>query len=95
MKVLDLFCGTKSFASVADEMGFETITLDFDPQFKPDICINLMKTNCLPEVDIIWASPPCEHFSVSSIGVHWNKDHTPKTENAKLSLSLSWSIRWI
>ena len=32
--------------------------------------------------DIIWASPPCTYFSVASIGKHWNKDNTPKTQEA-------------
>jgi site-specific DNA-cytosine methylase len=32
--------------------------------------------------DFIWASPPCESFSVASIGHHWNVDNTPKTQEA-------------
>ena len=45
--------------------------------------------------DIIWASPPCTYFSVASIGHHWNQDHTPKTENAKLGVKIvqhTWKI---
>lgn len=38
--------------------------------------------------DIVWASPPCECFSVASIGLHWNKDNTPKTEKAKEAVKL-------
>ena len=40
--------------------------------------------NVLPWIpDVIWASPPCETFSVASISHHWNyenKTHVPKSE---------------
>ena len=38
--------------------------------------------------DIIHASCPCTFFSVASIGKHWHKDHTPKTEQAKLGVKI-------
>ena len=38
--------------------------------------------------DIIWASPPCTFFSVASIGHHWNRDHSPKSENAILGINI-------
>ena len=38
--------------------------------------------------DIVWASPPCTYFSVASIGKHWNKDHTPKSNEAVLGLQI-------
>ena len=42
----------------------------------------------IDNIDVIWASPPCTYFSVASIGHHWNKDHTPKTEQAKLGVKI-------
>ena len=38
--------------------------------------------------DVIWASPSCTYFSVSSIGKHWNKDNTPKSTEAILGVKL-------
>ena len=38
-------------------------------------------------VDFLWASPPCESFSVASIGHHWNVDNTPKTEAAEQGMN--------
>jgi site-specific DNA-cytosine methylase len=38
--------------------------------------------------DVVWASPPCTCFSVASIGKHWNKDRTPKTKEAEISIQL-------
>ena len=39
MKVLELFCGTKSFSNVALELGHEVFTVDFNPKFKPDLVL--------------------------------------------------------
>lgn len=88
VNVLELFCGTKSFSAVAEAMGMDATTIDIDASFHPTITADIMNLSELPKTDIIWASPPCEHFSVASIGRHWNKDHTPKTENARKSILL-------
>lgn len=71
MKVLELFCGTKSFSKVASEFGHEYFTIDYNSKFKPDMCCNIMelRKGDLPKEfrkpDIIWASPPCETFSMA------------------------------
>ena len=98
MKVLELFAGSRSFSKVAEKHGFETYTTDFKPFDKIDqVCdvfdFDLESVPFVP--DILWASPPCTYFSVASIGHHWNKDHTPKTENAKLGVKIvqhTWKI---
>lgn len=85
MNVLELFAGTASFSRVASNRGHRVFTSDFDPQFNTDYCVDIMDFNIekVPfEVDFLWASPPCETFSVASIGKHWNIDNTPKTEAA-------------
>ena len=42
MKTLELFSGTKSFSKIATEYGYETLTLDFDNTFNPDIAKDIM-----------------------------------------------------
>ena len=69
LKILELFCGTKSFSKVAEERGHKVFTLDFDKQFNPDLCIDILNfdVSMLPEEfrhpDIVWASPPCTEYS--------------------------------
>ena len=91
MKVLELFAGSRSFSKVAEEMGMETFTSDIKPFEKIDYVCDILDFDVskVPfNPDIIWASPPCTYFSVASIGHHWNKDNTPKTEQAILGVKI-------
>lgn len=91
MKVLELFAGSRSFSKVAQEMGMTTFTSDYKSFDKIDYVCDILDFDVkkIPfKPDIIWASPPCTYFSVASIGHHWNKDHTPKTEHAKLGVKI-------
>lgn len=92
MKVLELFCGTKSFAKIAREFGHTTFTIDFDDQFNPDLCIDVLKLDIkdIPFIpDIIWCSPPCQCFSVATIGRNWDKDtKSPKNEKTLQALNI-------
>lgn len=97
MICVELFCGSKSFSKVAQSLGHKTFTVDIDPQFNPDLCIDIMDFNIfmLPEEfrhpDILWASPPCTTFSVASISTHWQqgkKALIPKTKAAEAGLEM-------
>lgn len=85
IQTLELFAGTCSFSKAAQTRGMQTFTSDFDASFNTDYTVDIMQfdINKLPyKPNVIWASPPCETYSVASIGRHWNKDRTPKTPQA-------------
>jgi len=84
MQTLELFCGTKSFSSSASSLGHTVFTIDVDPQHDPDIVADIMsvRSHELATTDVLWASPPCEAFSVAAIGRNWNRDGTPKHPRA-------------
>lgn len=93
-KTLELFSGTKSFSKVMAKYGYKTFTIDNDPKLEPDLVASIqdLTIDQFPyKPDIIWASPPCQAFSVASIGTHWTGGvgaYIPKTEFAKLSQEL-------
>ena len=48
--------------------------------------------------DVILASPPCEAFSVASIGHHWTggrRAYEPRTDHAKASIDLVRHTLWL
>lgn len=81
MKVLDLFCGTKSIANAFAARGHEVYTVDWDKQFKPTLCADIGKLTaqdvinlCGGVPDVIWASPDCTTYSVQAISRHRRRD---------------------
>ena len=85
MKVLELFAGSRSIGKAAESLGYKVYSSDLNEFEGIDYPIDILEfdTSKIPfNPDIIWASPPCTYFSVASISKHWNKDHTPKTEQA-------------
>jgi C-5 cytosine-specific DNA methylase len=75
MKVLDLFSGVggERRRSLIESLGFELTTLDINPKFNCNITKNILDINPseLGSYDFIWASCPCDVFSVASIWKYW------------------------
>jgi hypothetical protein len=68
MRVLELFCGTKSIGKHCARNSIEVVSLDVDPKCAPthlsDICVWDYKAYPTGHFDIVWSSPPCTHYSV-------------------------------
>ena len=93
MNILELFSGSRSIGNVGTDRGHNVFSSDFTDFPNTDYVVDILEfdVNKVPFVpDVIWASPPCESFSVASIGRHWVKGEvfTPKTENAQLGIKL-------
>ena len=69
MHCLELFCGTKSIGKCFEEYGFEVVSLDHDPKFKPTICEDILSWDytIYPRgyFHVVWASPDCTQYSIA------------------------------
>lgn len=94
MKVLDLFCGTKSIANAFEARGHEVFTVDWDKKFNPTLSADIGTLTaqdiinlCGGLPDVIWASPDCTTYSVAAISKHRRKEAngnlTPISDYAK------------
>lgn len=87
-QTVELFSGTKSFSHVMASYSFKTLTLDNNSLLQPDHIVDILEfdSKLIPlKAEILWASPPCEGFSVAAVGKNWNRDHTPKHKRAELA----------
>lgn len=104
---VELFSGSGHIAQAAQKRGYQTITIDINPDFEPDICIdieNLRRKQLPKHVHVIHASIPCTVYSVMSLAHHWKKIcigyrqyyYQPMTKDAIKSLRvLTKTIRLI
>lgn len=72
MRLLELFCGTKSVGKVFESSGYETVSLDFNPKFNAthteDILTWDYRQYPKDHFDVIWASPDCSTWTCASGG---------------------------
>jgi len=94
MQTIELFAGTRSFSGVAKSLGYDTFTTDYEEidgqDLVADIC-TLSAKDFPYQPDMLWASPPCEGFSVAAIGHNWTggyRGYKPKSESARRSIDL-------
>jgi len=71
MNMLDLCSGLGGAADGFEKAGFNTVTLDIEGKFNPDIVMDVTKfidfASHYNDFDVIWASPPCTEFTKSSL----------------------------
>lgn len=92
MKILELYAGSRSIGKAGDSLGYTVFSSDIEQFGGIDYVVDILefdysKVPFIP--DMIWASPPCQGFSVAAIGKNWNHDNTPKTDSARLGMKLA------
>lgn len=83
MKMLDLFCGTKSMSKAFAAAGWEVYTVDWDKSFNPTLCADIGQLTkediielCGGVPDVVWLSPDCTSYSIAAISHHRKKNLT-------------------
>jgi len=107
--LLELFAGSATVSRIAKtEFKMKTFTLDLSPKTKPDLLKDIMKTSIrdIPDsrqISVVWASVPCECYSIEAINLHWYKYHIthrnylylPKSSRAIEALQLLDKTLWL
>ena len=99
LNVLNLCSGHQSWVGVWRERGHVVRCVEINPSLLADLHADLYTLDSedllelFPDrrIDVIIVSPPCECFSVASIGHHWTGGHrayVPKTEAARVAMRL-------
>ena len=93
LTMLELFSGSGVMSKAFSNDGFETLTWDINKEYNPDVCRDIFEFDNECEYlhrkyDVIWASPPCQCFSVASIGSNWKGDYEPKTDKTKMAIQI-------
>ena len=95
MKVLELFCGTKSISNAFLDAGHEVFTVDWEKSFNPSLVADIGKLTvddiinlCDGRPDVIWASPDCSSYSIAAISHHRKREENgnlaPVSDYAKV-----------
>ena len=84
MRLLELFSRTTSVSKVAKAIGaWETISLDIDPKFNPDLCMGIMDFDeaqySKDYFSFVWASPDCRAYSVARTNAKIPRDEAMAT----------------
>lgn len=90
-KILELFAGSRSIGKEAEKLGMTVFSSDINAFQNIDYVTDILNFDVtrVPWIpDGLWGSPPCQKFSVAAIGRNWNKDNTPKNEEAKFAVLL-------
>ncbi len=94
---LDLFCGTAgATAAFRGAPGWEVIGVDNDPRAAADVVADVRGWRPpVDRVDFIWASPPCQEFSLMPPG---RQDRRPSLELVFATMEIVRDLRpkfWI
>lgn len=102
MLAVDLFARNNHFIDAAKKHGYDLYTtFDNDLGNIDQVCsfldfdVDKMLKDTGRKPDVMWASPPCNTFSLLSVGHHWHADRSPKSDQCKDAIKMIIKIKKI
>ncbi len=87
MKLLELHAGSRSIGKVAQSLGMQVFSVDWEGYDNINLIADIehLKKEDIPFIpDIIWSSPDCTTYSIAGISHHRKeKTYKPKSDYAK------------
>lgn len=95
MNVLDLCSGLGGWSQAFAARGHDVTTVDYDSKFNPTIAEDVLQltsdhlaTRDGKPWDFILSGPPCEKFSVASMGRYWTASGEPNSDEARHAIAI-------
>jgi len=91
------FAGHSDYCKEAESRGYKGISFEIEPRFNPTFCVDLLTPEGqlkmweyvkMSNTQSVWMSIVCTSFSLASGNKHWDKDKSPKTEEAIKGLQM-------
>lgn len=85
MKLLELFAGSRSVSKVANSLGFQSFSVDWENYEGINLVadIGALTLEDLPWIpDVIWASPDCTTYSIAAVRTHRRESIYPVSDYA-------------
>lgn len=85
MNLVELFAGSRSVGNVAEKLGINVFSIDWQKFDKINLAIDIeeLQLHDVPFVpNIVWASPDCTTYTIAAISTHRNGTE-PKSDYAK------------
>jgi len=83
MRLLELFCGTKSVGKAVADTYDTIVSVDIESKFEPTHCADILQWDytIYPPgyFDAVWASPPCQEYSCLN---HARPDKVPNLQHS-------------
>ncbi|MBI2101657.1 DNA cytosine methyltransferase [Candidatus Woesearchaeota archaeon] len=89
MNILELFSGSGTISREFERAGHKVFSIDI--RKRANVCVPSLKKDIMQlslddlpfwDIDVLWASPPCEIWSYAAGSFHWN-GNIPQTEKAQ------------
>lgn len=85
MNILELFAGSRSIGSKAEELGHNVFSVDWEKYQKINLAIDIefLEKEMIPFApDMVWSSPDCTTYSIAAVSTHRTNSIEPKSEYA-------------